>query len=228
MTRTNAAGSRRVMIALTVAAAVLVTALLVALSQLEGGAGTGSSEELYSGIPQNGMTLGEADAPVMVSIYEDFQCPYCGQLSREVLPKVVQEYVRTSEVKLESRPMAFLGEDSLEAARAALAASEQDLYWQYHSLLFENQGAQNSGYVTGKFLDELAQQISGLNTIAWKNGLDSDAAGSELEKVRSEAEASGVNSTPTLVVSGPGGEKKLVGAKTFEEISAAIDTAGGS
>lgn len=136
MTKTDAPGSRRVMLTLTVTTAVLATAALILLSQLGG-----EAEGSYRGIPQSGATLGEADAPVTLYVYEDFQCPFCGQFSREVLPEVVQNHVAGGEAKVVSRPLVFLGEDSLEAARAALAAGEQDLYWQYHALLFENQGA---------------------------------------------------------------------------------------
>ncbi|QIN79300.1 thioredoxin domain-containing protein [Rubrobacter marinus] len=226
MTRTVPPGSRRLLLALTLGTAVLVTGLLVALSQL--GAGhAGSPEELYAGIPQDGTTLGEAEAPVTVSVYEDFQCPFCGRFGREVLPDVVREYVRSGEVRVESRPMAFLGEDSLEAARAALAAAEQDLYWQYHSLLFENQGAENTGYVTDALLERLARQTPGLDPGPWNDLRASGSAGSELEDVRAEAGARGVDSTPTLIVSGPGGDEVLEGARDFEEVAEAIEEARG-
>ena len=227
MTKINPPKSRRVFVALTVAAAVLATGLLVALSQLGGGNG-GNAEEIYAGIPQSGTTIGEADAPVTISVYEDFQCPFCGRFSRETLPKIVQEYVRTGKVKVESKTMAFLGEDSLTAARPALAAGEQDLYWQYHSLLFENQGSENSGYVTEKFVDGLARQVSGLDLGAWQDARAGGSFGSEMEKVQEEAQASGISSTPTLILSGPRGEKKLKGAKDFEEVSAAITKVSGS
>jgi protein-disulfide isomerase len=75
-----------------VAVAILVAALMVVLSQL-GGAGGGSSAsredvgKLYSGIPQNGTTLGKSSAPVTIYLYEDFQCPVCGQFSRETFPR---------------------------------------------------------------------------------------------------------------------------------------------
>jgi protein-disulfide isomerase len=122
--------------------------------------------------------------------------------------------------------LTFLGEDSLEAARAALAAGEQGLYWEYHSLLFENQGAENSGYVTDEFLEGLARQVPGLDLRAWNSSRAGGLPDSQLEEARSGAQVSGVDSTPTLVVSGPGGEKRLSGAEDPEEISAAIREVG--
>lgn len=224
MTKTAAPRSRRLMLTLVVTTAVLATAVLVALSQLW----TSGGEELYSGVPQRGTTLGSDDAPVTIFIYEDFQCPFCGQFSREILPGIVRDHVESGEAKVVSRPLVFLGEDSLEAARAALAAGEQNLYWQYHSLLFENQGAENSGYVTDEFLDELARKVPGLDTDAWNEQRTGGSFEAELEEAQTGAQSSGVSSTPTVVVSGPDGEKKLMGVEDPGEISAAIEELGGS
>jgi protein-disulfide isomerase len=126
-----------------------VAALLAVLSQLGGTGGSSASGEdvgkLYSGISQRGTTLGKSDAPVTVYLYEDFQCAYCGEFSRKMFPQLVEDYVRGGKAKLISEPLTFLGPDSVVAARAALAAGEQNRYWPYYSLLFENQGEENSG-----------------------------------------------------------------------------------
>jgi protein-disulfide isomerase len=226
VTKSDAPGPRRVLLTLTLAKAVLATAALISLSQFGASGGPGDAEDLYSGIPQSGTTLGRTDALVTISVYEDFQCPFCGRFSREVLPPLVRDHVETGEAKVVSEPLTFLGEDSLEAARAALAAGEQGLYWEYHSLLFENQGAENSGYVTDEFLEGLARQVPGLDLRAWDSSRAVGLPDRQLEEARSGAQASGVESTPTLVVSGPGGEKRLSGAEDPEEIFAAIREVG--
>ena len=144
------------LLALIVAVAILVAALMVVLSQLGGAGGSSASREdvgkLYSGIPQNGTTLGKGGAPVTIYLYEDFQCPVCGQFSRKTFSEVVERSVRGGKVRVVSEPLTFIGPDSVPAARAALAAGEQDRYWPYAQLLFENQGKENSGYVTDEFL----------------------------------------------------------------------------
>jgi protein-disulfide isomerase len=149
--------SPRMLLALIVAVAILVAALLAVLSQLGGAGGSSASSQdvgkLYSGIPQNGTTLGKSSAPVTIYLYEDFQCPVCGQFSRKTFPVVVDRNVRGGEVKLVSETLTFIGPDSVPAARAALAAGKQDRYWPYAQLLFENQGKENSGYVTDEFLN---------------------------------------------------------------------------
>src|ERR671933_2085072 len=166
VSKSSTLASPRTLLALIVGVAIVVAALLAVLSQL-GGSGGGSTKDvgkLYSGIPQKGTTLGKSDAPVTIYLYEDFQCPICGQFSRETFPEVVDRSVRGGEVKVVSEPLTFIGSDSVPAARAALAAGEQNRYWLYASLLFENQKQENSGYVTDEFLKGLAEDTPGLDT----------------------------------------------------------------
>ena len=225
MEKNSTLRSPRTLLALLVAVAIVVAALFVVLSQL-GGTGGGSVEdvgELYSGIPQDGTTLGEKDAPVTVYVYEDFQCPFCAQFSREMFPDLVDDYVRNGEVRMVSETMAFLGPDSVTAARAAFAAGEQNRFWPYHSLLFENQGEENSGYVTDDFLRGLAEETPGLDVKKWEDQRAGNSFTEELEAVQARAQSSGVNSTPTLIFEGPGGQAKIDRLTDYDQISSAID-----
>lgn len=205
------------------AVAVAVAGLLVALSLVGAGGGQGT----FAGVPQDGTRLGSGDAPVEIQLYEDFQCPACAQFARETLPQVVERHVEPGDAALVSETLAFLGEDSVPAARAALAAGEQDRYWQYAVLLFENQGAENSGYVTDEFLTDLAGETEGLDVARWEKARDAASLDQVLEAVQQRANESGVNSTPTLVVSGPGGETILRGAVPIDEVDRAVEEVGG-
>ena len=225
--KSNTLRSPRTLLALLVAVAIVVAALLVVLSQLGGGSGEDAGE-FYSGIPQDGTTLGESDAPVTVSVYEDFQCPFCGQFSREMFPDLVDDYVRNGKVRVVSETMAFLGPDSVTAARAAFAAGEQNLYWPYHTLLFENQGEENSGYITDDFLRGLAEETPGLAVEKWEDQRAGNSFTKELEAVQSKAQDAGVNSTPTLIFEGPRGQVKIDRLTDYDQISSAVDKVDGS
>jgi protein-disulfide isomerase len=224
--------SPRMLLALIVAVAILVAALMAVLSQLGGAGGSSASSEdvgkLYSGIPQNGTTLGKSSAPVTIYLYEDFQCPYCGQFSRQMFPQLVEDYVRGGKAKLISEPLTFLGPDSVVASRAALAAGEQDRYWPYYSLLFENQGKENSGYVTSDFLEGLAQKTPGLDVSKWDAMRKGNSLDSELYEAQAKARSSGVDSTPTLIFSGPRGQQTIDELRDYDQISQAIDQVDGS
>ena len=170
--------------------------------------------------------LGSDDAPVTIQLYEDFQCPACGQFARETLPEVVERHVEPGDAKLVSQTLVFIGPDSVPAARAAFAAGRQDHYWQYAALLFENQGAENSGYVTDEFLTDLARQTEGLDVNEWNEARQSSFE-KELRAAQQRAEEDGVNSTPSLVVSGPDGQVMLRGAVPAEDVDGAIQEVGG-
>ena len=214
-------GTKRLVVAM-IAVAVAVAGLMIVLSQL-GGRG---SQEAFAGIPQDGTRLGRDDAPVTIQLYEDFQCPACGRFARETLPEVVERHVEPGDAKLISETLVFIGPDSVPAARAAFAAGQQDRYWQYAALLFENQGAENSGYVTDEFLTDLARQTEGLDVNEW-NEARQDSFEEELRAAQQRAEEDGVNSTPSLVVSGPDDRVTLRGAVPAEDIDRAIQEVGG-
>jgi len=217
-------GSPRTLLALIVAVAIVVAALLAVLSQLgrPGGGSSGDIGELYSGIPQDGTTLGDSSAPVTIYLYEDFQCPVCGQFSSETFPKVVDRGVRRGDVKVVSEPLTFLGSDSVVAARAALAAAKQDRYWTYAQLLFENQGQENSGYVTDDFLTDQAKDTPGLDVGEWSSDLKGSSFTQQLQAAQAKAQSAGVEATPTLIFSGPRGQTKLVGVQDYDQVSQAI------
>ena len=230
MQKSNTLRSPRTLLALLVAVAIVVAALLVVLSQFggPGGGSGGGADELYAGIPQDGTTLGKDDAPITLYLYEDFQCPFCGQFDREMFPDLIDDYVRDGQVRVVAETMAFLGPDSLTAARAALAAGEQNHYWPYHTLLFENQGGENSGYVTDEFLRDLAEQTPGLDVKKWEEDRAGNSFVKELKAVQSKAQAQGVNSTPTLIFEGPNGQATIKNLTEYDQISAAIDKVNGS
>lgn len=217
-------GTRRLVIG-AVAVAVAVAALMVVLSQVGGGSG---SQETFADISQDGTRLGAEDAPVTIRLYEDFQCPACAQFARETLPEVVERYVKPGEVKIVSETLVFLGPDSVAAARGAIAAGGQDRYWQYAHLLFENQGAENSGYATDEFLTNLAEETQGLDVEKWDAARGKEFIEEELNAVQKRATEANIQATPTLVISGPDGERKLRGAVPISEVEKAVEEVKGA
>jgi protein-disulfide isomerase len=120
-------------------------------------------QELYAGIPQHGIRLGEPDAPATIVEIADLQCPFCAQYSVQALPTIVRDYVRTGKVNYELRIRSFLGRDSVRAAGAASAAAKQNLMYQFADLFFRNQGPENSDYADDAFIRKIASQVEGLN-----------------------------------------------------------------
>ena len=128
---------RRVLVVGVIAAAVAVglvgASLLSARSGDDGGGGgrttaiTGGPdvEAMLDGIPQDGIALGEPDAPVTLVEYADLQCPFCAEWALQTFPELVADYVRDGRLRIEFRGLTFIGPESEDALRAALAAGEQ-------------------------------------------------------------------------------------------------------
>jgi predicted DsbA family dithiol-disulfide isomerase len=80
------------------------------------------------------------------------------------------------------------------------AAALQNKGFEYASLMYNNQGQENSGYVTDKYLADLAGSVKGLDVAKWKADQHSSAANALLAHAQSASQSAQVNSTPTFMV----------------------------
>jgi protein-disulfide isomerase len=239
-----AAAARRrrfVRLGAVLAVAAVVVIVLVAVSSSGGGgdktaasgsaasssasvAGAQASTDLLKGIPQNGISLGSAKAPVRVLEFADLQCPFCRQATLDVLPSVIKDYVRPGQVRMEFHALAFIGPDSVRAARVAEAAGQQDKLWNVADLTYHNQGEENSGWATDATLKRITAAVPGLDTnkvFAARNGATVTSA---LTAASNLANAQKVSETPTFLV-GRGNDLKAVDASG---LTAAIKAALGA
>jgi protein-disulfide isomerase len=177
---------------------------------------------LFDGIQERNGVLGDPKAPVTVTEYVDLQCPICAAASRETLPSLVRDYVRTGKVKLEARTLQFIGPDSERAARVAAGAERQGKLWPFLEAFYASQGQENSGYVTDDFLRSVAA-ASGVDAGAALKAADSTAAQQRLNRANTDAEALGIDSTPTFTVARGDGRPHVLGAHDEQTLASAID-----
>jgi len=163
--------------------------------------GTGANEAdpavaLVAGIPQKGTVLGSPTATVTMLQFEDLQCPYCKQYTETVLPAIIDEYVRPGLVKIDFRGLARLGPDSLEALRITVAAGLQDKLWEVAGLFYENQGAENSGWVTNELIDQILAKVPGLGAAQVKKDAGSETVTRQIAATNTQANDLGVQGPP--------------------------------
>jgi protein-disulfide isomerase len=203
-----------------VAAAVIIIAIAVSSSG-DGGGGTASKEEgnqtsdLFAGIAQDGVTLGNPQAKVTIYEFADLQCPFCRDFTKGPFPQIVQKYVKPGKVKLVWRNLTFLGGDSVTGARAAIAAGAQNRLWNFVDLFYENQGAENSGYVTDKFIEDLAKE-AGLDVNKLKADMSAPFVEEELGTAQNQANQFGINSTPSFLIQVGKGKPEKMSYENFE------------
>jgi protein-disulfide isomerase len=165
---------------------------------------------LFAGIPQHGVTLGDPRAPVTLVEYGDLQCPVCAAYAENALPAIVAHYVRPGQVRLVFRNLDSIGSDSVRAARMAGALGEQNHMWEFIDLMYKNQGAENTAYVTDRYLEALAKAIPGVEVSRALGERDSPAVQTQLQQAHELAQRLRLQSTPSFVLIGPGQPERVL------------------
>jgi len=179
---------------------VVVVAIVVSQSGGDDSGSEGSTASQIADLPQEGTVLGEPDAPATLIEFGDLQCPFCRDFAVDVLPSVITDRVETGELAIDFQAIAILGPDSETAARMAYAVGEQGHYWEFVDLFYENQGTENSGYVTEEFLADIAGQIEGVDVDQALADLESPEVEDALAEADDRARELGIESTPSFAV----------------------------
>jgi protein-disulfide isomerase len=211
--------SRRRLALVAVAAGALAGgALAAALALSTGGTskpaaapvGATHVAAMLHGIEQSGTALGSGTAPVTLVEFADPQCPACGMWARQALPVIVRDYVRPGKVRIVFSGMHFVGPESETALRAALAAASQHRFWNVVELLYENQGAENTGWVSDSLLRSIGDAVPGLSTSKMLAGLQSATVTSLISQGDALAQQAGISSTPSFAVGKTGDTLRVV------------------
>ena len=199
-------------IGFAVVAAVGVVALLIFAGQVR----TPDVEHTYS--QKNGTQLGDPNAPVTIIEYGDFQCTHCNNFYQTTESLLISNYVETGQVLYEYRPLGFLGVDSVRAAEASFCAAEQNMFWEYHDVVFENYSTQG-GYTEERLLD-FAETLE-LDQQDFASCLSNGDMANMVENSSALASADGVTGTPSFIVNG----RKLDGNIPYSDLQEAIAAA---
>jgi protein-disulfide isomerase len=150
----------------------------------------------------NGKTMGEAEAPVTILLFSDFQCPGCGNLARNLEDQLIEAFVNTGQARLEYRHFLIVdqivgGTESREAAEASECANEQGQFWNYHDTVFANQQGEGQGAFADRRLKAFAEAM-GLDTAAFNACFDSNRFASAVQADHNLGVQMGVSGTPTV------------------------------
>ena len=162
--------------------------------------------------------LGAVDAPVTIVEYSDYQCPHCANFAKNTMPEVVKNYVAAGKVRYVHKDMAILGEQSQWAAQAANCAADQGHFWEYHELLFQNQGDENKGTFSRDNLKQFATDL-GLDATAFNQCLDQNKYSQRVVDETAEGKQRGVEGTPSFFV----GDELVVGNMPFSQMKEIIE-----
>ena len=170
-----------------------------------------------------GQLRGDANAPVQIIEFADFECPGCAQFASVTEPDVRKRLVDAGLASFRFYDFPLdQHRNSVSASMAAACAADQGKFWEMHDKVFEGQNDWNtfaSRNPKGIF-EGYAREI-GLNTDAWEECYDSNRHRGAIEANKQEGIRRQVRSTPTFFI----GNRKIEGPRPYDELKAYVDSA---
>jgi protein-disulfide isomerase len=145
--------------------------------------------------------LGSPNAPIVMEVFESFDCPHCKDLNETTLPLVIRDFVNTGKVYLVHREFPLSGQyhpNAREAANYATAAGRIGKYDQVSDALFKSQAAWYMD--ASKVWPAVASALTPTEQKKVQELAKSPAVTNQVEREYQEGVSMGVNSTPTMVV----------------------------
>jgi len=136
----------------------------------------------------NSPAVGNRDSEIQIVAFLDYRCPYCRKLTN------IMAKMQADNVRIVYKEWPILGDSSLLAARAGLAADKQGKYLAFHTRLM------NSRLIpTAAYIEEVAAEV-GLNQLQLITDMNSAVTTHAIQRTSALASALGLLGTPALVV----------------------------
>lgn len=188
---------------------VAAAGVFLLVQQTRGGGGGAAATELekVALTPEQlqrvpGISQGQANAPVVIMEFADFQCPGCGQFARFSKP-LMKDYVDNGTVRFVwyDFPLVQIHKNAMLAARAGRCANEQNQFWAFHDVVFARQSQWSDSDEAADRFVEYAEQ-GGMNGQAFEQCLRSSKYQQEVSASHQLGTTLGVPGTPTLFING--------------------------
>jgi protein-disulfide isomerase len=215
---------QRILIVLGVVGAALIIAAIVIVPSFQP-VGDVVAITPHSRPMVDGRAMGDSNAPVLIDVYSDFQCPACKTFAEQIEQQVVDTYVSTGQAYYIYRHFPFIDDraprnESDQAANASMCAGDENRFWDYHDILFANWNGENEGAFNDNRLVAFAESL-GLDMPAFNNCFDANLHKEEIDTDYSTGRTIGVTGTPSVFVNGQQLTPGFI--PSFEEISQAVE-----
>ncbi|MFI6447001.1 DsbA family protein [Kitasatospora sp. NPDC050543] len=150
---------------------------------------------------------GAADAPAVLTVYEDPRCPACGAFEREFSP-TIDQLEDQGKIRGNYHIVSFIdravpGKGSRNGANALACAQDAGHFRDYHDVLYRNQPSEgNDAFGDKAVLINLAKQVDGLDTPAFEACVNTNKYGGWVSAVQQDFDKTGYKSTPTVLLNG--------------------------
>ncbi len=157
--------------------------------------------------------LGAVDAPVVMTMFSDLECPFCARYAVTTQPKLIADYVDAGLVRIEWNDSAAPG-PAAQAAQAGRAAAAQGKFWDFQQAAFEAATAKGNGHpeFTVEELVDIARTAGVEDIGLFEKQLKDGTWEKAVQESTAYAQSVGVQGTPQFVI----GTKPVTGAQPEE------------
>ena len=143
--------------------------------------------------------FGNPDAPITLIEFGDFQCHFCNVHFHNTETALVENFVATGKVNIMFKDYTIIGQDSVSAAHGTHCAKDQQKYWEYHNILYNNWAGENTGWAGYVNLIKYANEL-GLDLELFRECMDSHRYDQHIEQSSADAQTLGLSGTPAFFV----------------------------
>jgi protein-disulfide isomerase len=159
----------------------------------------------------NSAVRGPKDAPVTITMFSDFQCPFCAQ-SAPIIDQVLAAYPNDVNFVMKQFPLRSIHPQADPAARAAIAAGKQGKFWEMHDELYKNSRTLSPETIKG-----IAEKLA-LDMKKFEADMSSDEVKKQVDEELALGAKSNVRGTPSFFVNG-----KIAQNRSLDGFKAQID-----
>ena len=184
---------------------------------------SGESELTITQLMENGSPIfGNQNAEISIVEFGDYQCTFCYKFHQNTLNTIQSDYIDSGKINYVYRDFPLNGSDSILAAEATYCANDQENYWQYHNLLFENWAGENTGWITMNSLTQFAVDLK-LDISEFKNCLTSHKYYQKVIDNENYAKKININATPSFLIFNNEEVIRIIGAQQLDKFQTAIE-----
>lgn len=163
------------------------------------------------------LAKGDVDAPVVMTEWADYRCPFCSVFTEDTLP-LLQPLIDDGTLRIEFRDLAIFGEDSSNAAAGARAAGEQGLYFEFATALYVSLPNEGHPPVGDDEVTAIATQVGVPDMNRFQTTYKAPGTRTAIEVDSAEAQQLGISGTPAFLV----GTEFISGAQPIDVFQAVI------
>ena len=160
--------------------------------------------------------LGNPDAKITVVEFGDYQCTFCYKFHNDVMKKINEKYIKSGNVNYVYKDFPLNGKPSILASEASYCAQQQDKFWTYHNMLYDNWGGENTGWITQKVLINFAKETE-LNLEQFNSCMENSEFLQKVLNNEQFAKGININATPSFLIFNETEVYRIIGAQPLEQ-----------